>query len=241
MDKSVLENEDTSSVEPNKLETTDGVIVKTNQIDVLSLPRQKNVPRSEKDKKSPPADEPALDENWLLLARDWQSQPYEKTDIQALLKQTKKRTFWAKFLLGLNVVATLGLIGFFLVGLLQGAFDKATIIYLGVGSLLSPVFVYYEIKIRLRTWQQSCDSPDRAVSNAIAACESSIKYYQLSKYSGVFSVPFVNAYLFVLGSESEKSPWPYIAVFNLFVLLMWFVTHAIQQKRKKELTQLSSV
>ena len=36
-----------------------------------------------------------LDEQWLSLSQDWQSQPYEKTDIQALLKQTKKRTLLA--------------------------------------------------------------------------------------------------------------------------------------------------
>jgi len=99
-----------------------------------------------------------LDEQWLSLSQDWQSQPYEKTDIQTLLKQTKKRTLLAKSLLLIDAIATLGLIIALLVGLYQGDWGTATIAYLAFGAITSVVFVYYEIKIRLRIWQHSCDS-----------------------------------------------------------------------------------
>ncbi len=235
-----MDNEDTSSVEPNKLETH-GVIVKTNQIDVLSLPSQKNVPRSEKDKKSPPEDEPALDENWLLLARDWQSQPYEKADIKALLKQTKNRTWLAKSLLVIDIIATVGLIITLLVGCYQGDWGTATMAYLAFGSITSVVFVYYEIKIRLRMWQHCCDSPDKAVANAIAGVESSIKYIKLIKLSCWLFLPAVNWYIYVMVKESEKSPWPPFIFINIFVAIMWLISHWFDKKRHKELSQLGLV
>ncbi len=182
-----------------------------------------------------------LDEQWLTLTKDWQAQPFEKTDIQALLKQTKRRTLWAKSLLTLDVVATIGMLIAFCIGLYQGDWKNATLVYIGVGGLLSAVFVYYEVKIRQQTWQHSCDSPDKAITNAIAGCKSSIKYVLLIKYSTWLVVPLVNVYIFAMVSESEKSPWPPFITVNLFVTAMWGVSHLFHLKRKKELKQLLSL
>jgi hypothetical protein len=206
MDKTPFESEESSSVEPNKLETGDTLNVKTNNIDRSSLADE--VFSAVLDKKNPSHDELSLDENWLRLSQDWQEQPFEKTDIKKLLKQTKKRTLQAKFLLSLNVLATIAIVIMLIVALYQGDWSRASIIYLSFGSVASIIFVYYEIKIRLHAWQQSCDSPDKAITNAIAGVESSIKYIRLTKLSFWLFLPFVNWYIYATITESEKSPWP---------------------------------
>jgi len=241
MDKSPFQSEDASAEEPNKLGTDHSIIVNTKPIDVLSLPRENSMSGSEKDKKNSPLDEQALDEDWLLLSQDWQTQPYEKTDIQALLKQTKKRTLLAKTLLAIDVFATLGLIVALLVGLYQGDWGTATIAYLTFGSIGSLVFVYYEIKIRVNIWQHCCDSPDKAVSNAISGIESSIRYIKLIKLSCWLLLPAVNWYLYAMIEESEKSPWQPFFIINSFVIVMWFITHWFHKKRDRELAQFGSL
>jgi hypothetical protein len=245
MDKSILDNEDASSIEPSKIATDHSIIVKTKQIDVASLPQKNSSADSEKeldkDNQILPLDEQPLDENWLILSRDWQAQPFEKTDINKLLKQTKRRTLWAKSLLAIDIIATLGLIIALMVGLYQGDWGTATIAYFTFGSLGSVVFVYYEIEIRLRIWQRSCDSPDKAVENAIAGVESSIKYIKLIKWSCWLLLPVVNWYIYAMIEASEKSPLPAFIFINVFVLSMWLVTHWFHKKRDEELAQLSSV
>jgi len=182
-----------------------------------------------------------LDEQWLELSQDWQSQPYEKADIQTLLKQTKKRTLQAKSLLALDIIATVGLFIALFVGLYQGDWGNATIAYLAFGSIGSLVFVYFEVKIRLQIWRQSCGSPDKAVANAIVGVESSIRYIKLIKLSCWLLLPAANWYIFVMLEESQKSPWPPFITMNSFVIVMWLITHWFHVKRKKELIQLSSV
>jgi len=249
MDKSILDNKDASSIEPSKIVTEHSIIVKKQQTDVASLPQKNSSVDSEKeldkgldeDNQTPPLDEQPLDENWLILSRDWQAQPFEKTDINKLLKQTKRRTLWAKSLLVIDIIATLGLIIVLMVGLYQGDWGTATIAYFTFGSLGSVVFVYYEIEIRLRIWQRSCDSPDKAVENAIAGVESSIKYIKLIKWSCWLLLPVVNWYIYAMIEESEKSPLPAFIFINIFVLSMWSVTHWFHKKRTEELSELSVV
>jgi len=239
MDKSPFQNEEIAPQESSQHELNNEVVIDTQPIDVLSIPQKKSVLDEETDKNSPVSDEQPLDEDWLLLSQDWQAQPFEKTDIKALLKQTKKRTLLAKSLLAIDVIATFGIFIALLVGLYQGDWGTATISYLLFGFITSVVFVYYEIKIRLRIWQHSCDSPDKAVANAIAGVESSIKYTKLIKLSCWVLLPVVNWYVYVMIQESEKSPWPPFFVMNSFILVMWFITHWFYLKREKELQQLS--
>ncbi|WP_019026606.1 hypothetical protein [Colwellia piezophila] len=243
MDKSILDNEDTSSVEPSKHEIDHSITVKTKQINVLSLPKKITLSESEseKEKECPPLGEHPLDDEWLALSQDWQSQPYEKTDIQALLKQTKKRTLLAKSLLALDVIATIGTFIVLFVGLYQGDWSTATLAFLAFGGITSVVFVYYEIKIRLRIWQQCCDSPDKAVANAIAGVESSIKYIKLIKLSCWLCLLAANSYLYAMIEESGKSPWPAFITMNTIVLVMWLLTHWFHKKRNKELSQLGVI
>lgn len=197
-------------------------------------------PSSEQPVDEPALDNPLLDDNWLQLSQDWQAQPYEKTDIPALVKQTRKRTLYAKVLLAINVIATLSVCIALLVALYQGDWGTPTIAYLAFGSIGSIIFVYYEMKIRLRIWRQCCDSPDKAITNAVAGIESSITYIKLTKFSFWLSFPVVNWYVYVMYDASEKSVWPPLLFINSFVVIGWSVTHWFHLKRKKELTQLLS-
>jgi hypothetical protein len=240
MDKSILDNEDTSTIEPSKLGTEHSIFVENIENNVLSLTQKKGVSGSKSDTQKPSLDEQPLDENWLILSRDWQAQPFKRTDIKKLLKQTKKRTLWAKSLLAIDIIATLGLIIALIVALYQGGWGTATIAYITFGALGSIAFVYYEIKIRLRIWQRSCDSPDKALDNAIAGVESSIKYIKLIKWSCWLLLPAVNCYIYAMIDESEKSPLLAFIFINFFVLSMWLVTHWFDKKRNEELSQLSA-
>ena len=239
MDKTPFENEDRSSTKSNKIDSKRTMVVKPKKIDVLSLSKSDTL--SDPDKKNPSHEESPLDENWLRLSQDWQDQPFEKTDIKKLLKQTKKRTLQAKFLLSLNVLATIAIVIMLIVAVYQGDWGTASIIYLSFGSVASIIFVYYEIKIRLHFWQQSCDSPDKAVTNAIEGIQSSIKYIKLTKLSFWLCLPLVNWYLYATIEESEKSPWPPFFVINAFMLIMWLITHWFEKKRVKELSELLSI
>jgi len=239
MDKSPFQNEEIAPEESNQDESNNEVVIETQPVDVLSIPQKKAMLDEKEDKNSPVTEVQPLDENWLLLSQDWQAQPFEKTDIQALLKQTKKRTLLAKSLLALDVIATMGIFIALLVGLYQGDWGTATISYLLFGFITSVIFVFYEIKIRLRIWQHSCDSPDKAVENAIAGVESSIKYTKLIKLSCWILMPVANWYVYVMIQESEKSPWPPFLVMNSFIIIMWFITHWFYLKRDKELKQFS--
>ena len=181
------------------------------------------------------------DTDWLAMSNDWQSQPFAKADIEVLLKRTRRRTYWAKSCLALNVIATIGILIFFVYGLLQDEFGEPVNSYLGICGLLSIVFVYYEFKIRLTTWQQCCDSPDKAIVNAIASCESSIKYCVLTKISFIPFLVVINWFLFTIDGESEKSIWPPVIFVNSFMLLAYGVTELFLRKRRAEHKKLLSI
>jgi hypothetical protein len=241
MDKTPFQNEDASSVEPEKVNVDNAVIVEINSIDIESLPQKKELLDSEKKESHVQSEKQPLDDDWLLLTQDWQNQPYEKTDIQALLKQTSKRTLLAKLLLLLDITATLGLFITLFFALYQGDWETATVAYLTFGSIGSLIFVYYEIKIRLHSWQHCCDSPDKAVANAISGIESSISYIQLTKLSCYCLLPAINWYLYAMIEKSEKSPWPAFIAANSIILVMWAITQWFYLKRNRELIQLRSV
>ena len=194
---------------------------------------------SKKDLSSASSQE-ALDNTWAELAQDWQSQPYEKVDVQALLTQTKKRTYWAKFLLGLNILATISIIIVVIVMWLSNSQDKTTMTYLIFAAVGSIVFVYYEIKIRLNAWQQISTSPDLAVKYAIKGIESSINYIRLTKFSCWFLVPAGSWYVIEMAKQNDKSIWLGLIIMNVSVGVMWGITHLFHLKRKTELAKLKT-
>jgi apolipoprotein N-acyltransferase len=201
-------------------------------LDVTSLPQKS-------DFVSP--DLSVIDEQWAEMTQDWQSQPTPKTDIAKLLKQTEQRTVWAKCLLAIDIIATLGMLSVALYMWLSGSQDQATIIYLGVGGVLSVIFVYYAIRIRLAAWKVNCGSPDKAIEHAISGCESSISYIKLIKFSCFIFLPFVNWYIFTINQQVSKSPILGLILINVLVILIWSVTHHFYLKRQKELKQLKTI
>jgi hypothetical protein len=239
MDKTPFENEDTSPIEPD-LGTEHSIVIKEKMINVFSLPQKKQLSGSPKDENNPLPEEKPIDEEWLLLSRDWQTQPYAKTDIRKLVKQTKNRTLKAKLLFAINVFFTLAIVGTFFIAMYQGDWDMPTLIYLGFGSIGSIIFVYYELKIRLSVWSHLCDSPDKAIANAIAGVESSINYLKLTKLSFYILLPVVNYYLYVMSKTSGTPLWISLSMINFIMLISWLITHWFHNKRLQERSKLHS-
>ena len=199
-----------------------------------------NASTTSKKELSSASSQEALDNTWAELAQDWQSQPYEKVNVQALLTQTKKRTYWAKFLLGLNILATISIIIVVIVMWLSNSQDKTTMTYLIFAAVGSIVFVYYEIKIRLNAWQQISTSPDLAVKYAIKGIESSINYIRLTKFSCWFLVPAGSWYVIEMAKQNDKSIWLGLIIMNVSVGVRWGITHLFHLKRKTELAKLKT-
>jgi hypothetical protein len=179
-----------------------------------------------------------LDDAWAELSQDWQTQPTQKTDISALIKRTRRRTRGAKFCFALNILATLGLVLAFLYGIFDDQLGDPVNTYIGLGGLISLIFVYFETKLRLATWSQLCDSPEKAIANAIAGSESSMKYMWITKISFLPFLPLVNWFVYTVGQTSEKPLLLAFLMANGFMLGMYAVVEYLHRKRKKEYQQL---
>ncbi len=225
-------NEENSPLNEKSKVTIQTKIQAESVLDVTSLP---------KDSGKDPLDTSIIDEDWAAMAQDWQTQPFTKTDINMLLKQTRIRTVWAKCLLALDVIATIGMILVAIYMWLSGSKDQATILYLGVGSFLSVVFVYYAIKIRLSAWKVNCGSPDKAIEHAITACQSSLSYIKLIKISCFIVWPFVNWYIFIISQQMDKSPFLGLVLINVLIAGVWLISHTFYRKRNQELKQLNQL
>ena len=198
-------------------------------LDISSLPE-----RNEQDD----VDSSAIDQQWLTLTQDWQAQSVKKTDIDALLKQTKRRTLWAKSCFVLNVIATISLIVAFIFGALTGELGRPFNSYVGLGALMSLVFVYYEMKIRAQAWAQISASPDKAIANALAGYQSSLKYMVLTKWSCLPFGLLGNWLVYTVGQQSDKSTLKGYIFINLIIFAMLVGTEILHRKRKKEYQEL---
>lgn len=181
------------------------------------------------------------DDRWAELTQDWQAQPTAKTDITALMKRTRRRTYGAKFCFALNIIATLGLFIAFLYGIYHGEFAEPFNIYLGLGSLLSVIFVYFETKIRLAIWSQLSNSPEKAIDNAIASSESSMKYMWFTKISFVPFLPLVNWFVYSESQANDKVALPAYLLINGFMLVVFIMVSYLHRKRKQEYQQLLQI
>lgn len=178
------------------------------------------------------------DDAWAKLSQDWQAQPTTKTDITALVKRTKRRTQGAKICYGLNIIATLGLFIAFIYGVYNGEWGEAFNIYLGFGCLLSVIFVYLETKVRFVIWSQLCDSPEKAIDNAIASGESSMKYMWITKISFLPFLALINWFVYTVSQTNDKAVLPAYLMANGFMLVMYVGVDYLHRKRKKEYQQL---
>ena len=199
-------------------------------------------PQSEQDEqKAISAEQEALsplDDTWAELSQDWQSQAVPKTDIAALVKQTKRRTQGAKLCFALNIIVTLALLVFFLYGVWQGQLGEPVNTYLGGGAFLSIIFVYLETKVRLATWRQLCDSPEKAIDNAIISCQSSIKYMVITKLSFIPFLLLVNWFVYTVSKVENKDMLTGFIYANGLMLFMYAFVDYLHRKRKKQYKQL---
>ncbi|MFT5634914.1 MAG: hypothetical protein ACI89T_000345 [Cognaticolwellia sp.] len=188
------------------------------------------------------ADAPKLlDDTWAELTQDWQTQPTVKTDVLALVKRTRRRTMGAKFCFALNIVATIALFIAFLYGVYNGEWGEPLNIYLGLGSLLSLIFVYFETKIRVATWSQLCDSPEKAIDNAIASSKSSMQYMWITKISFLPFLPLINWFVYTSSQTSSKAVLSAYLMANGFMVIVYIVVDYLHRQRKQEYQKLLKI
>jgi hypothetical protein len=181
------------------------------------------------------------EDTWAELRQDWQSQPTSKTDVDALMKRTRKKMRIAKTCFAANIIATFGLIITFFYGIYDDQWGEPFNIYLGLGGLLSVVFVYFETKIRLATWRQISDSPEKAIENAIASSESSMKYMLITKISFLPFLPLINWFIYTVSQTNNKDALPGYLMANGFMLGVYLVVEYLHRKRKREYQQLLKI
>lgn len=179
-----------------------------------------------------------IDEQWESIVDDWQSQSYKHVDIDALIAQSKKRTLIAKSFIVLNIIATAGLYLSFFVGLYQGNWDAPLMAYLGGGAVLSTIYVFYEIKIRMNTWKLNEGSPEQAVHRALSGIDGAIKYCLLMKVSFLVLLPLMNWFAYETSKTSEKSVLFGFIFVNGMLVISYAVTHYYHKKRIREKNQL---
>ncbi len=179
-----------------------------------------------------------LDDAWTELTQDWQAQPTLKTDVDALVKRTRKRTRQAKLVFALDIFLALAIILFFFYGVYDGQWGEPTNIYAGLGGLAAGVFVYFETKIRITAWSHLCDSPEKAIDNAIAGSESAMKYLLFSKISLLPLLPLLNWYIYAMSQTSDKTVWFAYLMANSLMLVIYLVIEFLHRKRKKEYCEL---
>lgn len=200
-------------------------------LDVTSLPKRGD---------PEPLETSVVDEQWAEMTQDWQTQPFIKTDMTALVKQTKRNVYYAKSLLAFDVIGTMLLLLAVAYGYFVKQWESATLIYLGIAGLLSVFFVYYEIKIRLTSWRLFEINPDNVVENAIANGKASIQYLKLLKLSCYVFIPLMNWYIVEIVTLKEKPLlWP-LLLSNSLILVMFLITHYFHVKKNKEIHQLES-
>ncbi len=184
-------------------------------------------------------DKSPLDEQWDDLVSDWQTQPYEKVDIDKLVKQLSKRTLWAKILLGLDMLATIFLFSACYWQATNEPEDVATIIYLGIGALGSLVYTVLLLRIRLQTWKMDASDPKQYFDKTISGIKGALKFAKLLQYTCYFMVPIINWYLWEVSKSTEKPLLIGYILANALILVMYVASHIYQRRRKKELSLLS--
>lgn len=182
-----------------------------------------------------------LDESWDSLVDDWQSQPYEKVDMAKLIRQLKKRTFWAKLCLGLDVAGTLFLFFAWYWIAVNEPEDRATFIYVGIGAIGSVFYTLYAFKIRLESWRLSASSPSEYFDKHISGIKGAIRYAKLLQYTSFGMFPIVNWYVWEMSKLRDKSFLLGYLIVNLVVAAMVAFGIYLQKQREKELASLEKI
>lgn len=224
-------NEENSPLNEKSKVTLQTKIQAESVLDVTSLPK-----RSDNE----PLDTSVLDEQWAEMTQDWQTQPFVKTNMSALVQQTKRSIYRAKALLAFDVIGTVLLLLAVAYGYFVKQWQTPTLIYLAIAGFLSIFFVYYEIKIRLASWRLSEINPENIIENAIANTKASIQYIRLIKLSCYVLIPLMNWYIVEIVTLKEKPLLFPLLFSNSFILVMFLISHYFHRKKNKELKQIQS-
>lgn len=185
-------------------------------------------------------DKPPIDEQWDELVNDWQSQPYEKVDTDALVKKLKKRTRGAKLMLLSNVIATIGMFIGFIWSFYKQEPDNVLTIFLGVGGALSLIYTIVEIRIRTATWKMDATDPEQVFNKTLSGLEGSIQYAKLWLYTCYLMLPGMNWFIWEVSKTSEKNMLTGYLIANTLMILFIIGGLIYQKRRKEELANLES-
>ena len=184
--------------------------------------------------------EELFDQQWDDLVDDWQSQPVEKVDTNKLIKQLKKRTFYAKFILLLDVVATIGLFWSFIWSLQEETVHMPTTVFLGVGAVGSLIYTILEFKIRIATWQLDASDAEQVFNKNISGLKGAIQYANLWLYSCYIMLPLANWFVWEVGKTTDKSMLFGYLFANGMLVSMFVGAKYYQKLRQKELDNMLS-
>lgn len=184
-------------------------------------------------------DKSPLDDNWLDIAKDWQTQIYQQADIEQLISSIKWRITKSKCLLGLNIIATFALLAAFVVGVSLD-WDTPLLAYLGFGVFGSGIFVAYEYKIRKVTWQYKDSTPEEVMRSVAANYRASIAYLNLNMIGFVASLPAANWFVYETIVSGGDSPVKGMVIANVAVLSACLYVHVLKRRRKKSLEEVET-
>ena len=185
-------------------------------------------------------DKPPIDEQWDELVNDWQSQPYEKVDTDALVKKLKKRTRGAKLMLLCNVLGTIAIFSVFIWSLVKQDPDHVVSIFSGVGGLLSLIYTVIEIKIRTATWKMDATDPEQVFNKTLSSLKGSVQYAKLWLFNCYLLIPGINWFLWEIGKTSEKDMLVGYLLANSINATFIIGGLIYQKRRKAELVNLQS-
>ena len=183
--------------------------------------------------------QPALSDDWQSFASDWQSQPYNKVDIDALVKQTQRRSFWAKCLLAIDSVTIVILFGFLAYLFAQPDTDKATIAYVLSACVIFGTYLFYAVKLRLSSWKLMSSEPSTIIQSAKIGIKSSLQYIKLLTIATWLFWPTFNIYAYVVAPLREKEIVIPVIVANAVIIISLIILKVMQNKRKKELNNFN--
>lgn len=185
-------------------------------------------------------DKPPMDEQWDELVNDWQSQPYEKVDTEALVKKLKKRTIGAKLMLLSNVLGTIIVAIGFIWSLFKEEPDHVLTIFLGAGGVFSFIYTIIEIKIRTATWKMDASDPEQVFNKTLSGLKGSIQYAKLWLYNCYLMLPAINWFIWEVTRKSEKNVLMGFLIANGLMFLFIAGGLIYQNRRKTELENFMS-
>lgn len=182
-------------------------------------------------------DKSPLDDDWLDIAKDWQSQSYKEVDTSKLIRSIKWRIIRSKTLFALNLIATISLFVGFFAGLFC-SWETPLVAYFGFGAIGSSIFVIYEYKIRSATWKYKQSTPHEVMVSVAQSYTASIAYMNLNLVGFIISLPALNWFIYETVKLDGDSPTTDMFIGNSLVIVMCVVVYVIKRKRVKALAAL---